>query len=166
MCGLVILYDGYLVYECYVDGFLVDIFLLGWLMIKSVINVLVGLMVKNGKLLLDQDKLFFEWVNDECVSIILVDFLYMNSGLEWNEVYGGVLDVIQMLYCQLSMVDYVVVKLQVSELNINWVYFFGIINFLSQLVCNVFNDEVVYVIFVCDSLFLFVGMYLVCIEVD
>ena len=164
--GLVILYDGHLVYERYADGFSTDTPLLGWSMTKSVTNALVGLMVKNGKLSLDQDKLFPEWANDERASITLADLLHMNSGLEWNEAYGGVSDATQMLYRQPSMADYAAAKPLVSEPNTNWVYSSGTTNLLSQLVRNALNDEAAYATFARDSLFLPAGMHSARIEVD
>ncbi len=164
--AIAILYDGRLVYEDYADGFDKDMPLLGWSMSKSIVNAVVGIMVKNGQLRTDQDHLFPEWENDERAKITLNNLLRMNSGLEWNEAYGNVSDATKMLFFNASMGDYALNKPLEKEPDTHWVYSSGTTNMISKLIRQTIgNDEQYYALFT-DSLFAKVGMQSAIIEPD
>lgn len=164
--GVVILHDGHLIHEQYAEGFAAETPLLGWSMTKSITNAMVGLMAKDGKLNVQEDQLFSEWANDERASITLADLLHMNSGLEWNEEYGGVSDATQMLYREANMTDYVLSKPLTHTPNTHWVYSSGTTNLLTRLIRQRLNDDETYARFVRDRLFLPLGMHSAQIEVD
>lgn len=164
--GLVILHDGHLVHEKYAPGFTRDTRLLGWSMTKSITNALVGMLVKNGQLSLQQDHLFPEWEGDERANITLADLLQMNSGLEWNEAYGGVSDATKMLYTQSDMAAYSRAKPAAFTPNTNWVYSSGTTNLLSNLVRQTLANDQAYHNLVRDSLFNTIGMHSAQMETD
>ena len=64
--------------------------MLGWSMSKSVTNVLVGLLVKEGKLDIHKPAQVEAWkkAGDPRGKITLDQLLRMSSGLEFEEVYG------------------------------------------------------------------------------
>ena len=164
--GIVVLHNGKLVHEQYADGFDANTPLLGWSMTKSWTNALIGIMVKNGELSLEQVHLFPEWENDERAEIRLADLLHMNSGLDWNEAYGGASDATRMLYTQADMADYTMDKALAYDPDTHWVYSSGTTNLLTELIRQTFNDDEAYWQFARDSLFAPAGMQSARIEVD
>ena len=164
--AVVVLHDGHLVHGQYAEGFDANTVLLGWSMTKSWTNALIGIMVKNGKLRLDQDRLFPEWGHDERAAITLADLLHMNSGLDWNEQYGGVSDATRMLYHKADMAAYTANKSLAYEPNIHWVYSSGTTNLLTRLIRQTLEDDEAYWAFAQDSLFVPAGMPSARIEVD
>ena len=101
MRALLVIDHGKLVAERYGAGFSAQTPLLGWSMSKTVIAGLIGMLIKDGKLTLDQSG--FWPAGDGRERIKLSDLLAMSSGLHFNEAYGAVSDVTAMLYLQPDM---------------------------------------------------------------
>jgi CubicO group peptidase (beta-lactamase class C family) len=102
--GIVVVDHGRIVGEHYAPGFKPDTPLLGWSMTKTVMAGVIGMLIKDGKLSLDQAG--FWSGNDGRAKIRLKDLLAMSSGLQWNEAYGAVSDVTGMLYLQPDMAGF------------------------------------------------------------
>jgi CubicO group peptidase (beta-lactamase class C family) len=101
MRAIVVVDHGHIVGERYNTGFRPSTPLLGWSMAKTVTAGVIGMLIKDGKLSLDQANL---WPGtDGRDKIRLSDLLAMSSGLRWNEAYGAVSDVTSMLYLQPDM---------------------------------------------------------------
>jgi CubicO group peptidase (beta-lactamase class C family) len=98
--------DGRLVAERYADGFDATTPQLGWSMTKSVTNLLVGRLVQQGTVALDDDHLRPEWT-DERADITVEELLRMTSGLAWDETYDLGTPITQMLYAEPDMGGYV-----------------------------------------------------------
>jgi CubicO group peptidase (beta-lactamase class C family) len=73
--------------------------LLSWSMAKSVLHAAVGVLVRDGRLRLDEPPGVPGW-DDERAAITLDQLLQMRDGLQWAEDYvdAGVSDVIEMLF--------------------------------------------------------------------
>jgi CubicO group peptidase (beta-lactamase class C family) len=99
--AIVVVDHGRIVGERYAPGFAPNTPLLGWSMTKTVMAGVIGMLIKDGKLSLDQAG--FWTGHDGRERIRLKDLLAMSSGLEWNEAYGAVSDVTGMLYLQPDM---------------------------------------------------------------
>ena len=99
--AIVVVDHGRIVAERYALGFNAGTPLLGWSMTKTVMAGVIGMLVKDGKLKLDQAG--FWPGTDGRERIRLSDLLAMSSGLQWNEAYGAVSDVTSMLYLQPDM---------------------------------------------------------------
>ena len=99
--AIVVVDHGRIVGEHYAAGFKPDTPLLGWSMTKTVMAGVIGMLIKDGNLSLDQAG--FWTGNDGREKIRLKDLLAMSSGLQWNEAYGAVSDVTSMLYLQPDM---------------------------------------------------------------
>src|SRR6185436_18883431 len=87
--------------ERYAAPFTKDTPLAGWSMTKSVINALVGVLVKEGKVSLDDPAAIPQWrgPGDPRGKITLGQLLHMSSGLQFREDYGNPLaDVTYMLF--------------------------------------------------------------------
>jgi CubicO group peptidase (beta-lactamase class C family) len=105
MRAVVVIDHGHLVAERYGAGFSAKTPLLGWSMSKTVMAGAIGMLVKDGKLTLDQAG--FWPAGDARANIRVADLLAMSSGLHFNESYGAVSDVTSMLYLQSDMAAFV-----------------------------------------------------------
>lgn len=85
--ALLILKDGKTVYEAYGPGFGPDSRLISWSMAKSVTAVLIGILVADGRLALDDPAPVPEWQRpgDPRGAITLRHLLHMASGLDHIE---------------------------------------------------------------------------------
>src|SRR5690606_5335053 len=104
--AVVVVKDGRIVGERYGEGFSAETPLLGWSMTKTVTAAIIGTLVGEGRLSLDQDELFEGWLADERAQITIADLMAMSSGLEFNEDYGDVTDVTRMLYLEPDMAGF------------------------------------------------------------
>ena len=89
--ALVIMHGGRVVAERYAPGYGPDTRLISWSMAKSVTAVLLGLMIADGRLALDEPAPVPEWHNpgDPRAKITLRHLLHMSSGLDHTEVAEG-----------------------------------------------------------------------------
>lgn len=85
--ALIVLRDGQPIYEAYADGFGPDSKLISWSMAKSITSVLVGMLVADGRLVLDEPAPIGDWQRpgDPRGNITLRHLLNMSSGLEHDE---------------------------------------------------------------------------------
>ena len=86
--------------ERYAPGFGPDMPMLGWSMSKSVTNSLVGLLVGQGRLVLEDPAPVPEWrdPDDPRHEITLDQLMRMSSGLAFEERYGPLADITDMLF--------------------------------------------------------------------
>ncbi|CAF1408487.1 unnamed protein product [Adineta steineri] len=98
--AIVVLYDGKIIAERYAFNFSKNSKFLGWSMTKSIINALIGILVKDKKLNIDNPAPVPEWnnTNDPRHSITLKHLLTQTSGINFNEDYYSESDVTQMLF--------------------------------------------------------------------
>jgi CubicO group peptidase (beta-lactamase class C family) len=96
--AVVVVKDGELIAERYGEGFGPDTPLLGWSMAKSVASAMIGRLVHEGVLDLDDAGLRPEWSDDARSSITLEQLLTMTSGLAFEEVYDPDTDATRMLF--------------------------------------------------------------------
>ena len=103
--GIVILRDGQLIGERYAEGFTPTTPQLGWSMGKSVANLLVGRLVLQKRIDVDDSALRPEWT-DERRSITVDQLMRMTSGLTWDETYALGTPITRMLYAEGDMAGY------------------------------------------------------------
>lgn len=104
--AVVILHKGRLVAERYAAGYTPETPILGYSLSKSVTNALFGILVRQGKLKLDQPAPFPEWQSDPRRSITLHQLLAMSSGLALEENGSGFDPVSRMLFLEPDMARY------------------------------------------------------------
>ena len=92
--------------ERYADGFDETTRQLGWSMGKSVTSAMVGRLVAEGELALDDADLRPQWRGDGRRDSTVEDLLRMRSGLAWDETYGLGTPVTEMLYASGDMGAY------------------------------------------------------------
>ncbi|TXJ04583.1 MAG: class C beta-lactamase-related serine hydrolase [Aeromicrobium sp.] len=104
--AVVVFKDGEIVAERYADGFGKDTPQLGWSMSKSVTNLIVGRLVAQGVVSLDDAQLRPEWTDDRS-KITIRQLLNMTSGLEWDETYALNTAITRMLFMEPDMGSFV-----------------------------------------------------------
>jgi CubicO group peptidase (beta-lactamase class C family) len=143
--SVVIVYDGRIIAERYAPGFSQDTPQVSWSMAKSVISALVGILVGEDKLSLEEPVQVPEWSDpgDSRHVITLDQLLRMSSGLEFEEMYGdrGVLasatsDVSVMLFNTSDMAAFAAAKPLEADPDTLWHYSSGTSNIVSQIVCD------------------------------
>ena len=132
--AVVVVEDGHIVAERYGAGFSAATPLLGWSMAKSVIAGLVGVLVNEGRLTLDQSAGWATPGGDGRERIRIADLLSMSSGLRFNEGYGAVSDVTRMLYLEPDMSEFARAQPLVHPAGEFWSYSSGSANILSRIV--------------------------------
>lgn len=85
--ALVIMHGGRIVAERYAPGYGPDTKLISWSMAKSITATLLGMMIADGRLALDQPAPVPEWQSpgDPRAKITLRQLLHMSSGLDHTE---------------------------------------------------------------------------------
>ena len=130
--AVVVLRDGQLVAERYADGFAADTPLLGWSMTKSVANAMVGRLVQQDVLDLEQQDLRPDWT-DERAQITLDDLMHMASGLAFEEVYDPDTDATNMLFRPGDTGAYAAAKSLEHDPGTHWAYSSGTTNIICDI---------------------------------
>lgn len=93
--ALVVMQGGRVIAERYAPGYGPDTRLISWSMAKSVTATLVGLMVADGRLALDEPAPVSEWQTprDGRAKITLRHLLHMSSGLDHTEMAEGNIEI-------------------------------------------------------------------------
>ncbi len=103
--AVVVVRDGKIVAERYAAGFTATTRQLGWSMAKSAANLLLGTLVLQGAVEVDDANLLPQW-RDERSAITIEQLARMTSGLTWDETYALGTPVTRMLYREPDMGGY------------------------------------------------------------
>jgi CubicO group peptidase (beta-lactamase class C family) len=168
--AVVVLHDGHIVAERYGQGFSAQTPMPGWSMTKTAAALLIGTLVKSGKLSLGQKALLPEWrgSGDPRAEITLDQLLRMTSGLHFTERYGDPeADVALMLFARADGAAYAIDKPLDAVPGTRWQYSSGTSNILSKLMRQAVNgSEQDYLKFPRHALFDPMGMHSAIIEPD
>ncbi len=156
--AFIVLHKGIPVAESYKPGFNEDTRLLSWSMAKSFTNALVGIMVKDSLLHLEQKELIPEWSEDERSNITLNNLMQMQSGLEWNEDYGNRSDITVMLHCEPDFAEYAYTLPLEYDPGTHWNYSGGTTNIVSYILRMQFENDDDYYTFPHEGLFYKIGI--------
>ena len=135
--ALIVLHDGRIVAERYAAGFSAATPMPGWSMTKTTAAILVGALVKSGKLSVEQKALLPEWrgADDPRAEITLDQLLRMTSGLHFTERYGDPgADVALMLFARADGAGYAIDKPLDVAPGTRWQYSSGTSNILSRVI--------------------------------
>lgn len=134
--AIVVVQGGAIVAERYAPGFDRKTEMLGWSASKSIMGTLVGLLVDDGKLKLDEPAPVPEWKGegDPRAKITLRQLLTMSSGLTFSESYVPGNDSIRMLFEAGDMGAMAAAKPLKDAPGTNWSYSSGTTNILSRIV--------------------------------
>ncbi len=162
--SLIALYNGKIVQEQHAPGFNGAMPQTGWSMTKSITNALIGILVKEGKVRVEDNHLFASWNNDERSAITIENLLHATSGLQWQEVYTSPSSATNMLYRKDDMAGYAMTFSQSNKPGAVFQYSSGTSNMLSYIVRQHTNGN--YYRFPYEALFHKLGMYSATIEPD
>ena len=130
--AVVVIHHGRLIAEGYAAGFDAATPLLGWSMTKSVTAGLIGVLVREGRLALEQRA---GWPpGDARADIRIADLLSMTSGLRFNESYGAVSDVTRMLFLEPDMAAFARAQPLGHPVGTVWSYSSGTAVILARIV--------------------------------
>lgn len=166
--AVVIVHRGRLVGERYAQGFTQETPLLGWSMTKSVVNALVGILVKDAKMSLDTPVAVSEWQEsgDPRGQITLNHLLHMSSGLQFNEGYSSAfVDVAHMLFGAPNMAGFAAAKPLQAEPGTRWSYSSGDTNIITGAMAQAVGAAA-YHDFPRQALFDRLGMHSAVMETD
>ena len=166
MRAIVVVRDGEIVGETYGAGFQDRPPLLGWSMTKTVNAALIGRMVKDGRMSLDDKGLLPAWSGDARRDITLSSLLAMESGLEFNESYGDVSDVTRMLFLASDMAGFAASKPAVAKPGTVFNYSSGTGVILSRLWMDRIGDPAAALRYPNEALFGPLGMRSAVLEPD
>jgi hypothetical protein len=98
--AIVVVKDGQIIAERYAAGFTLDTPVLSYSVAKSFTNALLGVLVRQGRLRIDEAVKAPEWSvpGDSRAKILIDDLLRMDSGIDAPETGTGFDPVAQMLY--------------------------------------------------------------------
>ncbi len=167
--AVVVVQNGRIVAERYAHGFTPGTPLIGWSMTKTVINALVGILVRDGRLAVDRPLPIPEWQDpgDPRHAITLDHLLRMSSGLEFDESpWNPVSDVTVMLLGRPDAGLYAARKSLAAAPGTVWQYSSGTTNIISRVIRVVIKGEATYAEFPRRELFDKIGMSSALIETD
>ena len=133
--AVVIVQNGRVIAERYAAGYGVDSPLPGWSITKSVVNALVGVLVREGRIALDEPLRVPEWATagDPRGAITLRQALHMSTGLQFSEAYGNPLgDVLWMLFGTGDAARFAAGKPPAAPPGTRWSYASGTTNIIAR----------------------------------
>ncbi len=134
--AIVILHDGKLVAERYAPGYRADTPILGYSLAKSVTSALIGILVRQKELSVEQRAPIPEWnsPSDPRHDITIDQLLRMTSGLALEESDNGLDPVSRMLFLESDMAGYAEhARLQAAP-GTKWDYTSGNYLILSRII--------------------------------
>ena len=168
--AVVIVHGRRIVGERYAPGIGPDTPLIGWSMTKSVLNALVGVLVRQGRLALEHAVPIGEWQapDDPRRAITLDQLLRMSSGLRFDEEVGAfpLTDAVHMLLAESDMAAYAAGKPLDDPPGTRWQYSSATTVVLARAIRNVIGDDRAYLEFPQRALFDRIGMSSAVIETD
>jgi CubicO group peptidase (beta-lactamase class C family) len=164
--AVVVVKRGRIVGETYSIGFSKDTPLLGWSMTKTVNAAILGTLIRDGKLSLDDKGLFPQWQGNQRGDIRIADLAAMESGLAFNENYGTVADVTRMLYLEPDMANFAADQPLEADPGTRFGYSSGTAVMLSKIWMDRIGDRTAALSYPRNALFGPLGMQSAVMETD
>lgn len=163
--ALLVVYKGEIIAEKYADGFTAGTRQLGWSMTKGMMNALLGILVKQGKINIAEQAPIAEWKNDNRKAITIANLMHMNSGLKYSWFPAGPSDLTTMLFKEKNMGEYALHSPLIHTPGTVFNYSDGTANILSLMMRRMLGDKDYYR-FIDEQLFYKIGMLSALIEPD
>ncbi|MDX2417080.1 MAG: serine hydrolase [Xanthomonadales bacterium] len=168
--AIVVIHKGQLIAEKYAQGVTAGTPLPGWSMTKGVTNLLIGLLINDGKISLSQTApvpLWYEEIGDPRGEISIDQLLRMSSGLAFDEEYAFYGDVSRMLSVEADAAGFAASKPLIAEPGSVWSYSSGTSNILSGIIRRTIGGYMQeYYDFTQQRLFLPLGIRTASLETD
>ena len=163
--AVLVLYDGHIVAEQYAPGFDKNTVMLGWSMSKSFTGAMVGILVNQHKLSVDQPAPVASWTNSGKSNITIKNLLQQTTGLDFTENYTRPSSVTKMLFRQGDMAAYTASLPLKYRPGTVFNYSSGNSNILSKVIRQVVGEKN-YVAFPYKELFYKINAYSFLLEPD
>lgn len=167
--AVVVVRDGRVVAERYAPGYGLATRLLGYSNAKSVINALIGILVRQGRLSVDQPAVVEEWSDpaDPRHAITIDHLLRMTSGLAISETRSPLCGIARMIFLECDMAGFAMKSGLQTTPGTSWEYTSGNTLVLSRIVRDSVGGRAIDVLrFAHRELFQPLGMRDVTIEFD
>ncbi len=166
--AVVVIYKGKMVAEEYwkEQSITADTRLWGWSMNKSIVNAMVGVLVKQGKLSVQATAPVEEWLQDKRREIKISDLMHMSSGLKWNEDYGDLSDVTTMLYKEPDCYKFAIGSPFGKDPDLEYKYSSGTTNIVSGIIRRTLGNDQLYFAFPYHEIANKIGMSSLLMETD
>jgi CubicO group peptidase (beta-lactamase class C family) len=163
--AVVVVYKGKIIAERYASGLNYNSRLKGWSMTKTMTQAMVGLLVKDGKIRIDDPAPIQEWQSDERKKITVNNLLQATSGLAWAESYFNPYASFHEMFIRSDdKAGYAATLALEHEPGTHWEYSSASTNLLSRIVRQETGDD--YHRFPYERLFHKIGMNQAVIEPD
>lgn len=165
--ALLIVFKNKIIAEKYAAGYNQNSMLLGWSMAKSVTGALIGILVKQGRLQVEQPAPVSAWgqAKDDKKQIRLEDLLQQTSGLNFREDYSSYSSATNMLFNKGDMAAYTESVSMKVKPGTEFYYSSGNSNILSGIVRSTVGEKD-YHSFPFKELFHKISMYHTVMEPD
>lgn len=163
--AILVVHDGNIISEKYAEGFNENTRLMGWSMTKSLTNAMVGMLIREGKLNLNDRTPIEEWKEDNRSGISIHNLMQASSGLEWDENYSGPSYATNMLFKKRDAGLYaahVPLKHTPGEV---FYYSSGTTNIISRIIRQTVGDKDYHTLLY-RTIFHKIGMHSLVIETD
>lgn len=134
--AVVVVKDGKIVAERYASGIGVDTPLLGWSATKSVTNALIGILVRQGKLNVDQSAPIAAWQDEKDPRhlITINELLRQTSGLALKQTSSGFDPASRMIFLERDMAGFAEHAELAAAPGSQWAYTDGNFILLSRII--------------------------------
>lgn len=139
--SVIVVHKGNILAERYAPGFDEESLFNGWSMSKSITNALVGILVGQGKLNIQDPAPVKSWQGDARKNITLNHLMHASSGLEWAEVYAGPSPATNMLFRKKDAGLFAAQSDLASEPGTDFYYSSGTTNIISRIIREAISDE-------------------------
>ncbi len=163
--ALVVVYNGQLVAEQYAEGYDRHTLLPAWSATKSITAALIGILVKQGKLSVNNSAPVAEWKGTDREEITLQQLLQQTSGLDYEEHYKNPSTATTMLFKKGNAAAYAARLPLLYPPGTVFNYSSGNSNILSRIIRNSAGESN-YHSFPYQSLLYKIGMYSSVLEPD
>lgn len=151
--AVVVVHKGRIIAERAVAPCSVHMPLYGASMSKTVTAMLIGMLVRDGRLSVDQDDVRPEWRGDSRREITLDHLMRMSSGLRFVEVYAEASDVNRMLFEEPDTAAYAAGQPLEHEPGSHWSYSSGTTNIIMSIARDAISGDDAYHRFPHEALF-------------
>lgn len=139
--AVLVLYNGNIIAEQYAPGFDKNTVMLGWSVSKSITAALVGILINQNKLTVDEKAPIAEWAYTEKSNITIKELLQQTSGLDFTEEYSKPSSVNKMLFSKGDMAAYTAALPLKYEPGTVFNYSSGNSNILGRIVRQTVGDK-------------------------
>lgn len=163
--AVLVIYDGNIVAEKYAPGFDKNTVMLGWSMSKSLTAAMIGILVKENKLSVDDPAPITSWADTKKQKITIKHLLQQTTGLDFTEIYTRPSSVTKMLFSKGDMAAYTESLSLKYEPGTVFNYSSGNSNILSRIIRQAVGEKD-YAAFPYNELFYKINAYSFLMEPD